>query len=299
MNGAKLAKDPKAFYLAASARGLTSWIPDSVHLKIMFRLSLGTRLDLNNPQTYNEKLQWLKLHDRNPVHTLLVDKFRVKGWVAERIGEEHVTKAIAVWSNVEDIDIGSLPKQFVLKTNHDSGGVVVCRDKADFDASRACDFLGKRLKRNYYWGTREWPYKDVPPLVFAEEYLEEFDSGDLPDYKFFCFNGKVKAMYVISGRFSKEGPKSDYFDAEYNHLPFINKYPNAAATPKKPKHFEEMKRAAEKLSEGIPHVRVDFFETAEGYYFGEMTFFHWSGLVRFEPEEWDYTFGSWIDLSQV
>ena len=246
--------------------------------------------------TYNEKLQWLKLHDRNPLYTTLVDKHAVKDWVAERIGPKHIAEAYACWSSVEDIDLSVLPERFVLKTNHDSGGVAICRDRSTFDLAAAKRKLAKHLAHNYYWPGREWVYKNVRPSVFAEEYIEGLGSHDLPDYKFLCFDGKVRALYVATERFSQSGVKFDFFDTEYSHLPIVNGHPNAGKTPGKPRFFDEMMASAERLSQGIPHVRVDFYETRENYYFGEMTFYHMAGFAKFEPEEWDYTFGEWLRL---
>lgn len=262
----------------------------------MYRQAMHQELILNNPKAINEKLQWLKLHDRNTLYTILVDMFAVKQWVAGRIGEEYVTPVYGAWSDVEDINFDKLPEQFVLKTNHDCGGIAICRDKASFDFEKAKMDLGAHLKRNYYWGCREWPYKDVKPCVFAEEYREDFASGELPDYKCFYFDGIAKAMFIATERFGGKETEFDFYDAEFNHLPFLNGHPHSPKDLEKPKEFEKMRELAERLSKGIPHVRVDFYATEAGVYFGEMTFSHWDGLVPFEPPEWDDVFGSWIQL---
>ncbi|MBR2309186.1 MAG: glycosyl transferase [Oscillospiraceae bacterium] len=270
---------------------------DKLYLKIMFWANMGKRLDLKNPKTYNEKLQWLKLYDRKPEYTTMVDKYEAKKYVAERIGEEYIIPTLGVWDRFDDIDFDSLPDQFVLKCTHDSGGLVICRDKAQLDMAATKAKLERSLNRNYYLHGREWPYEDVKPRILAEAYMEDNQTRELRDYKFFCFDGEVKALFIASDRQTEgEETKFDFFDAEYNHLPFINGHPNAKTPPEKPQCFEEMKELAAKLSKGIPHLRVDFYEVDGKIYFGELTFSHWSGLVPFEPEQWDYTFGSWITL---
>lgn len=279
--------------------GLFDRMPDDRFLKKTYRIRFGKRLNLDNPTTYNEKLQWLKLNDRNPLYTELVDKYAVKDWVAKRIGSGHVAQSFGMWRSVDDINFDTLPNSFVLKTNHDSGGVVVCRDKKAFDIQDAKKILAKHLNNDFYRYYREWPYKNVSRCVFAEEYLEDADVGELPDYKFFCFNGVAKVMFVATERFSTEETKFDFFDMEFNHLPIKNGHPNSSKPITKPAAFDEMRRYAEELSKDIPHVRVDFYIADDNVYFGEMTFTHWAGLVPFDPEEWDYVFGSWIDLPKA
>ena len=271
---------------------------DKKYLTVLYRRAFGKKPDFDNPRTYNEKLQWLKLYNRRPEYTMMVDKYEVKDYVASVIGEEYVIKALGVWDKFEDIDFDSLPERFVLKCTHDSGGIAICRDKVSFDKEKAGRVLGRSLCNNYYYRGREWPYKNVKPRIIAEEYLEDESDGELRDYKFFCFNGEVKAMYVNTDRFSSGGTCSDFFDADFNHLPFRHGYPNAKTLPHKPENFELMKELAGKLSRGIPHARIDFYEVNGKVYFGEITFFHWSGLTPFKPEEWDYTFGSWLTLPE-
>lgn len=285
-----------SWFFLLSSRGLLNRMDDETYLKLLFRYSMGTPLDLEHPKTYNEKLQWLKLHDRRPLYTQLVDKLAVKDYVAEKIGPEYVIPVIAgPWDSVEEIDFDALPDQFVLKCTHDSGGVVICRSKSSFDIEAAKDKLAKFLHRNFYWANREWPYKDVKPRLFAEPYLED-ESGELRDYKFFVFDAAVRALYIASDRSSKEETKFDFFDADFRHLPFTNGHPNAPVPPEKPRCFEEMKALAARLGAGFPQVRVDLYEVAGHVYFGEYTFFHWSGLCPFDPPSWDQTFGSWIHL---
>ena len=295
---AKAIHNPWLVYSYAAGKGLTDWVPDGPHLKAMYRATIGKRLNLDNPVTFNEKLQWLKIHDRNPLYTTLVDKYRVKQWVADRIGAEHVTPTYAMWERAEDIDISGLPERFVLKTNHDCGGVAICRDRATFDLDAAKGKLAEHLKTNYFWRTREWPYKDVNPCVFAEEYLDPDEGkGDLTDCKVMCFDGKVRCEFTCTDR-AEADLHVDFFDEDWNHLPFTRHYPNAEVPPEAPARLKEMVVDAERLSAGIPFVRVDFYEVAGQYYFGEMTFYPGGGMEEFDPERWDDELGSWIELPE-
>ncbi len=276
-------------------------LTDEEFLRKKFEENVGTKLNLDNPQTYNEKIQWLKLHDHNPLYTVLVDKFAVKQYVAEKIGPEHVIPIVGgPWYNAKEIEPNSLPKRFVLKCNHDCGSVIICTDKDTFDWKKAKKKLNDALHRNYYYVGREWPYKNVKPCIYAEQYVVDDDGIELRDYKFFCFDGVPRYLFIATDRMNKqEETKFDFFDMDFNHLPFTNGHPNAFIAPEKPKHFNEMKKLAETLSAGIPHVRVDFYEAEDQVYFGEMTFYHWGGMGIFDPKEWDYTFGSWIDLEKI
>jgi len=271
------------------------FVPDKLYLSILFRHRLGYSMDWEKPQTFNQKLQWLKLNDRRPEYTRMVDKYEAKKYVADIIGEEYVIPTIGVWNTVDEIDFDALPMQFVLKCTHDSGGIVVCKDKSRLDIAEAKKKLKKGLKTNFYWQSREYPYRGVKPRIIGEKYMED-NSGELRDYKFFCFDGEPKFMFVASDRMKADDTKFDFFDMDYNHLPFTNGHPNAAKSPRKPETFEQMKQLAAKLSQGIPHMRVDFYDVAGHVYFGEMTFFHWSGMTPFEPEEWDYKFGEYLQL---
>lgn len=271
------------------------FVPDKLYLSILFRHRLGYNMDWDNPKTFNQKLQWLKLNDRRPEYTRMVDKYEAKKYVADIIGEEYVIPTIGVWNTVDEIDFDALPMQFVLKCTHDSGGIVVCKDKSRLDIAEAKKKLKKGLKTNFYWQSREYPYRGVKPRIIGEKYMED-NSGELRDYKFFCFDGEPKFMFVASDRMKADDTKFDFFDMDYNHLPFTNGHPNAAKSPRKPETFEQMKQLAAKLSQGIPHMRVDFYDVAGHVYFGEMTFFHWSGMTPFEPEEWDYKFGEYLQL---
>jgi len=272
-------------------------LSDENYVKLQFRAFMNKRLNLKKPVTYNEKIQWLKLYDHNPLYTTLVDKNGVKEYVANIIGEQYIIPTLGVWDSFEDIDFDTLPDKFVLKCTHDSGGLTICTDKNLLDKEFVKLRMEKYLKRNYYLQSREWPYKNVKPRIIAEEYMEDAESEELRDYKFFCFDGKAKMMFVATDRQKKnEETKFDFYDTEFNHLDLRNGHPNADKSIKKPKNFETMIDLASRLSKGIPHVRVDFYEVNGKVYFGEMTFYHWSGLVAFEPENWDNILGEWIIL---
>ena len=279
--------------------GAFDHLSDEAYLRLMFRLRLGRKLDLKNPKSYNEKIQWLKLYDRNPIYTTLVDKYEVKKYVADRIGEQYIIPTLGVWDKFEDIDFAKLPDQFVLKTTHDSGGVVICKDKRMFDITAARKKLERSLHANYYMRGREWPYKNVKPRIIAEQYMVDESGYELKDYKIFCFDGFAKAMFIATDRqVEGEETKFDFYDMNFKHLPFTNRHPNATHEIKRPKSFDEMKMLAEKLSQGIPQVRVDFYDINGKVYFGELTLSHWSGMIPFEPEERDYKFGEWIKLPE-
>lgn len=292
----EIAKNPSklAVYLLLKIAPILS---DRFFLKVLFRLRMGYKLNLDNPVTFNEKLQWLKLYNRKPEYTQMVDKVGAKEYVASIIGEEYIIPTIGVWDRVEDIDWEALPNQFVLKCTHDSGGIVICPDKTKLDISAAKRKLKRGLKRDFYSQNREWPYKDVKRRIIGEVYMVDESGYELKDYKWFCFDGVPKALFIATDRGVKgEETKFDFFDADFNHLPFTNGHPNSPHTILKPQGFEKMKELAAKLSEGQPHLRVDFYDINGKIYFGELTFYHWSGTTPFEPVEWDYKFGEWIKL---
>lgn len=272
---------------------------DKQYISLRYFAAMGKRMNWDNPQTYNEKLQWLKLYDHKPIYSTMVDKYEAKKYVANIIGDKYIIPTLAVYDKVEDIDFDALPNKFVLKCTHDSGGLVICRDKSKLDKKAALKKLKKRMNGNYYYWKREWPYKNIKPRIIAEQYMEDDQFHDLRDYKFFCFDGEMKVLFIATERHLKnEETKFDFFDADYVHLNIRNGHPNASQPPAKPKTFEEMKKLAGILSKNIPQLRVDFYEVNGKAYFGELTFFHWSGMVPFDPPEWDMIFGQWIKLPQ-
>lgn len=277
-------------------KGLLRMMPSTTFLKRLYKLKMGKTLNLDSPTTYTEKLQWLKLHDRRPEYTTMVDKYAAKEYVAKRIGSEYVVPLLGVWDSAEKIDFDSLPERFILKTTHDSGGIVVCKDKNTLNIPSVKQKMQRSLKRKYYDHNREWPYKNVKPRIIAEAFIEDSNLGELRDYKFFTFGGKPKVLYITQGR-GKDGETfADFFDMEFNHLPFTIDHNMAPKSPEKPINFELMKDLAAKLSNGTPQLRVDFYEVDGRVYFGEMTFFHCNGMAPFHPNEWDHTFGDWVIL---
>ena len=275
-------------------------LPDEMFIRLNYLRRMKQWPDLKNPTTYNEKLQWLKLHDRQQLYTQLVDKYAVRRFVAERIGGEYLIPLVGgPWDSFDEIDFDALPEKFVLKCTHDSGGLLICRDKRTLDREKARRRISQSLQQNFYHHNREWPYKDVRPRIIAEAYMEDASTSELRDYKFFCFGGEPKMLFVASDRQTAgEETKFDFFDMDYNHLDLRNGHPNAAVPPEKPVQFGLMRELAQKLSQGIPHVRVDLYEVNGRVYFGEMTFYHWSGMVPFDPPEWDERLGSWIRLPE-
>lgn len=277
---------------------LLRFLPDSLYLRYLYLRTMKRWLDLKNPQTFNEKLQWLKLHDRNPLYTTLVDKYAVKRWVADKIGKEYIIPTIGVWNHFDEIDFDKLPSQFVLKCTHDSGGVVICRDKHIFDKKAARERLEKSLKNNFYYMGREWPYKNVPPRIIAESYLEDTQTKELRDYKFFCFNGNVDSVMVCIDR-NIGAPKFYFFNDGWELLR-INKRGKAAPknfTLQKPAHMDKMFQLASVLSKNISFVRVDLYCCNEQIYFGEMTFYPQSGFDNNLLPQTDLAWGNLIYLS--
>ncbi len=262
--------------------------PDRIAVEDAYFEAMGRLPDLSNPRRYTEKLQWQKLHDHNPEYHALVDKAEVKSRVAALIGEEYVIPTLGVWERAGDIDWDSLPGQFVLKCTHDSGSTLVCTDKSTFDREAACRRLDEACRRRYWLRDREWAYKGVRPRIIAEKYMGE----NIRDYKFFCFNGEPKLMFVASDRASgAEETKFDFFDMDWNRLDIRNGHPNSAVPPSRPEHFEQMRELAAVLSRGMMQVRIDFYEIDGQVYFGEYTFYHWRGLVPFDPDEADQRIG--------
>lgn len=289
-----IASNPWLIWPYLGGKELLNWVPDPLYIKGCFRAMMGYPLDLKNPQTFNEKIQWLKLHDRKPEYTQMVDKFAVREYIAKTIGEEYLIPLLGVWDAFDEIDFDQLPDQFVLKCNHDSGTVVICKDKKTFDVDAARKKINARINYNYYNVWREWPYKNVKPKIIAEKFMVDESGTELKDYKFFAFDGEVKSLFIATDR--PFDTRFDFYDINFTHLPITNGHPNASRILDKPRGFEEMKRLASILSQGIPHVRVDFYDINGKIYFGELTFYHWSGFTPFEPEEWDKKMGDWIQL---
>lgn len=285
-------------FMVLAGRGSLGRMEGRAFLCRMYRICVGKELNLSDPKTYTEKLQWLKLYDHRPEYTTMVDKHAVKDYVAQKIGGQYVIPLLGVWDRAKDIDFDALPDRFVLKTTHDSGGIVVCTDKAKLDIGAARKKLAHFLKRDYYDHNREWPYKNVPHRIIAEAYMEDSATKELRDYKFFTFGGEPKVLYIAQGRGRGEPTVADFFDMDFQHLPFTIDHDMADVPPEKPACFEEMKHLAAILAEGTPQLRVDFYEVDGKVYFGEMTFYHCSGMEAFHPEQWDRIFGDWVTLPE-
>lgn len=292
-------KEPRQLFMKVIHRypELFKWMDDELYLKLFYLIVMGKKLNLDNPQTFNEKLQWLKLHDRKDIYTTMVDKYEAKKYVAEHIGEEYIIPTLGVWDSFEDINFDSLPNQFVLKCTHDSGGLVICRDKSTFDKNTARKKINRSLKSNFFWFGREWPYKNVKPRIIAEKYMEDTRSSDLKDYKFFCFNGNPRMTLVCSERFSSVGLKEDFFSETWEHLDIRRPGHRCSdQTIPRPKQYNLMKKIASELSKDIPFVRIDFYTINGHVYFGEITFYPTSGFVGFIPETADVQLGKKIML---
>lgn len=275
--------------------GLYNNTSDEEYLKKLYKFRMGKELDLNNPETFNEKLQWLKIHNRNPLYTTMVDKYAVKKYVADKIGEKYIIPTLGVWDNVEDIAFNKLPKQFVLKCTHDSGGIVICKDKSVLDFNEAKKKLKKSLETNFFLKWREWPYKNVKRRIIAEEFLEDANANELVDYKVLCFNGEPKIVEVHKGRFNGQHT-TDNYDIFWNKTD-IEQYdlPKSDEIMPKPAFLEEMLRLSKLLSKDLVHVRVDWYFANNRLYFGELTFFDGSGFNLFCGDA-DELLGSWIKL---
>lgn len=270
---------------------------DEKYIKRMFKLEMGYELDLENPKTFNEKLQWLKLYNRNPEYTVMVDKYLSKQYVADRIGEEYVVPLYGVWDSFDEIDFDSLPEKFVLKTTQDCGGVVVCTDKNKIDKKKTKEFLEKHLRREYFYHCREWPYKDVKPRIIAEKFLKDEENAILPVYKIMCFDGEPKIIQTIQN--DKQPNESiDYFDTDWNILEIRQNYPNSPVPISRPRKLEEMLCVAKKLSGKTPFIRIDLYSVNGEIYFSEFTFFSDAGFAAFTPREWDNKLGEWIVLPE-
>lgn len=291
----KLFKDPYWAFGVFLRRVLCRFIHnDRLYIQLDYFSGMKRFPNLKHPQTFNEKLQWLKLNDKHEEYTRFVDKYEVKNYVCQVLGEDFIIPTLGVWNNFDDIDFTMLPNQFVLKTTHDSGGIVVVKDKSKLDLKAAQKKLERSLKHNYFYEHREYPYKNVKPRIIAEKFMVDESGTELKDYKFFCFDGDVKFLYVATDRPSDT--RFDFFDADFKHMPFKQAHPWAKKEIKKPVGFEEMKRVASILSRNIPHVRVDLYNINGKIYFGEMTFFHMSANAPFEPAEWDKKIGSLLKL---
>lgn len=272
---------------------------DKIYLKIFYKHKIGQTLDFNNPVMFNAKIQWLKLYNRKSIYTSMVDKIEVKNIVSKYIGEKYIIKTIGCFNRFEDINFDKLPEKFVLKTNHDSGGILICTDKRKIDFNKEKKKFNKRLKKNYYYEGREWPYKNVKPRILVEEYMADVEGKELNDYKVYVFNGKAKCIHVDYDRFTNH--RRNFYDCDWNYLPFTTLYPtDPHYIIERPKKLDEMIKLAETITKNIqspPFLRVDFYIIKGNLYFGETTFYHGSGFEQFYPADWGKTLGNWLSLN--
>ncbi len=279
--------------------GLTDMLSDQCFLRMKYARTFNQKLCIDQPVTFNEKLQWLKLYDRRPEYTLMVDKYKAREYITEKIGEQYLIPLIGVWDSPDEIDFAALPDQFAMKCNHNSGlGMCICTDKSKLDIAKVKKGLARGLKQDYYLTGREWPYKDVPRKIVAEQFLKS-DAGGLTDYKLHCFNGVPKLILVCRDRFTQSGLTEDFYTPEWERMALKRpKVPNASVPLDKPEKLEELLVLATKLSRDIPFLRVDFYIVEGKIYFSELTFFPASGFAPFEPEEWDKMLGDWLTLPE-
>lgn len=285
----------KSIYLNIYNLGLFNFIPDRIFVPFQYRMATGKKLDISNVKTFNEKIQWMKLFDRNPIYPIIVDKYRIREYVKKTIGEQYLIPLLGKWDSINDIRIEKLPNQFVIKCNHDSGGISICRNKNEYNWNKEKKIIARHMKQNHYFLSREWAYKNVKPCVIAEKYMIDEKTEDLRDYKFFCFNGEPKYIQVDFNRFVDH--KRNIYDLNWNLVNLTIKCDNDPSTIiERPDNFEEMIYLARKLSIGFPQVRVDLYSVNGKTYFGELTLYHGSGFEKFTPEEYGEEFGSFIDL---
>ena len=292
-------ENPQYFITSPASKGWLNWVPDSLYLKVLYRVIMGRKLNLKNPKEYNEKLQWLKLNDRKPEYSTMVDKYEVRGYIEDLLGDKYLIPCLGIYDSVDDIDIDALPDRFVLKCTHDSGSVEICKDKSSFDIEGARHRLAQAMKRNYYATYREWPYKYVKPRIIAEGYLEG-DGGDLKDYKVMCFNGEAKIVEVHENRFVEGKVHTQtFYDREWNIVPLTQVETVTVDRPgERPRQLDEILRLSELIAKDMYHARIDWYIEGDKIYFGEITFFDGSGFESFSTPEMERMLGDMINLPE-
>ena len=292
-------ENPQYFITSPASKGWLNWVPDSLYLKVLYRVIMGRKLNLKNPKEYNEKLQWLKLNDRKPEYSTMVDKYEVRGYIGDLLGDKYLIPCLGIYDSVDDIDIDALPDKFVLKCTHDSGSVEICKDKSSFDIEGARHRLSQAMKRNYYATYREWPYKYVKPRIIAEGYLEG-DGGDLKDYKVMCFNGEAKIIEVHENRFVEGKVHTQtFYDREWNIVPLTQVETVTVDRPgERPRQLDEILRLSELIAKNMYHARIDWYIEGDKIYFGEITFFDGSGFESFSTPEMERMLGDMINLPE-
>lgn len=299
MNKLKKVLDNPWLFLSYLLKKIAPIVPDKIQLSLLHKVYVGKFVDWENPRSFTEKLQWLKIYNRKPEYTKMVDKYAVKEYVADIIGDEYIIPTLGVWDKPEDIDWDELPNQFVLKTTHGGGynGVFICKNKKMFNKNECIRKLKKSLKSDLYKAFREWPYENVPKRVIAETFMQEDVNSDLADYKFFCFNGEPKFCQVIRDRSTIE--TIDFYDKDWNQMPFIglNPYVKNGITPvHKPQNLNEMLQICRTLSKNVPFLRIDLYVINGKVYFGEITFYPASGFGLFSPTNYNDVLGNMINI---
>ena len=293
----KIYKYPEKIMFGLYKLGLVDWMSDEQYIKITYKLAFGRKINLANPKAYTEKINWYKLNYRDPLMKQCADKYDVREYVRTKIGDKYLNDMLGLWENADQIDFEALPQKFVLKPTNGSGDVVVCKDKSTFDIEAAKKTLTLYSKRHFSGKTKEWAYYDLPYRIIGERYIESSDEFQIKDYKFFCFNGEPEFLFVASER-GTDALKFDFFDKKWNRIDVRNGHDHNFKL-EKPEHLGEMLDVARALSADFPHVRVDLYEEEGKIYFGELTFYHFGGFVKFEPDEWDFKFGKYFKLPNI
>lgn len=267
-------------------------------LQIQFRRLVGYKPDFNNPKTYNEKVNWYKLYYHNPLMTRCADKWEVRGFLRERGLGKFMNDALGVWNSADEIEFDKLPQKFVLKSTHGTAQTIICKNKSKLDLEKTRREIAFWLKTNQIYAGYEWAYKNIQPRIIGEKLIETADGLPPKDYKVFCFDGVPKFLFVASERFNNHEVKFDFFDCDWNLLPFTQGHPNTVKPIEKPKELQKMLEIAATASKELPHVRVDFYLEDDKLMIGELTFYHFNGLVRFNPYKYDEIMGSYFKLPQ-
>lgn len=273
-----------------------SW-SDEKYLLHKYKIKFKRKLDLNNPKLFTEKLQWLKINDRKSLYTQMVDKYEAKKYIKDIVGDKYNVPTYGIYEKFSDINFDEIPDKFVMKCTHNSGGTVICTNKNEFKKEEANKKISKNLEYSHYYSGREWPYKNVKPRIIIEKLLQNDDKSEVVEYNFFCFNGEPKLVMTCSGD-KRIKRYNDFYDMNFKKIELKCEYDNSDVIYQKPKQFDKMVELSKKLSAKIPHLRVDLYVCNDKIYVGELTFYHWSGFCKFEPEEWDRKMGEWLDLKK-
>jgi len=289
-------KRPEKIVAFLGSKGFFKFLPDKLYLQIFYKAVFGKKLNLEDPKTFNEKLQWLKLYDREEKYVSFVDKYEAKKLASNIIGEKHIIPTIGIWERFDDIDFSAMPNSFVLKCTHDSGGIVICKDKTTLDIAQARKKINKSLKNNFFYYGREWPYKNIKPRIIAEKYMEDSLTKELRDYKFFCFNGKARFYKIDFDRYKDH--RANYYDLDNNLLDLGETFcpPDFNRRVDIPSSTKQMEEYCTKMSKGLPFVRIDFYDVNGEVYFGEYTFFPMSGFGKFIHDSNDLYLGDMLML---